>query len=508
MFVALSAAFAVEASDTVRVIVKYKHMPSAALASKAKAFVSRPWMYRVKQELREQNALAIDLPASDVAALKADRDVDYVEPDAKRYPMALTSASAAPYKTGQKVPYGIKLIQADRLPRMDANAGNRKICIIDSGYDRNHEDLAANNVTGVNDPSTGNWYDDGYYHGTHIAGTIAAVNNSGIGVVGVLPNRKIKLFIVKVFDENGDFTYSSSIVAAANKCANNGAKVINLSLGGPDATTTEKNAFANLLSKGIVSVAAAGNDGNTALSYPASYPSVISVAAVNQYEQWASFSQYNGAVDLAAPGVQVYSAVPMGTARTSRVNVGGTAYPSFPMDGSPAKAAKARLYNFGLGDKVRTGASGQICLIKRGNIEFRVKVRNCERSGGIGAIVYNNVSGSFQGTLGTTVTSIPSVSVSDSVGLLLKSQIGSMTNVAVKTANYDYFTGTSMSTPHVSAVAALVWSYYPACSATQIRTALFTTALDLGTGGRDNKTGYGLVQAKAAYNYLRNGCNG
>ena len=198
----------------------------------------------------------------------------------------------------------------------------------------------------------------------------------------------------------------------------------------------------------------------------------------------------------------------MGTARTSRVNVGGTAYPSFPMDGSPAKAAKARLYNFGLGDKVRTGASGQICLIKRGNIEFRVKVRNCERSGGIGAIVYNNVSGSFQGTLGTTVTSIPSVSVSDSVGLLLKSQIGSMTNVAVKTANYDYFTGTSMSTPHVSAVAALVWSYYPACSATQIRTALFTTALDLGTGGRDNKTGYGLVQAKAAYNYLRNGCNG
>jgi subtilisin family serine protease len=297
-------------------------------------------------------------------------------------------------------------------------------------------------------------------------------------------------------------------VAAANKCANNGAKVINLSLGGPGVITTEKNAFANLLSKGIVSVAAAGNDGNTVLSYPASYPSVISVAAVDQNKKWASFSQYNAGVDLAAPGVQVYSAVPMGTARTSRVNVGDTAYPSRPMDGSPTKAAKARLFDFGLGDKVRAGASGKICLIKRGTIEFRVKVKNCEKSGGIGAIVYNNVSGSFQGTLGTRVTAIPSVSVSDSVGLVLKSQIGSIANVAVKTMNYDYFTGTSMATPHVSAVAALVWSYYPACSATQIRNALFKTTLDLGTGGRDNKTGYGLVQAKAAYSYLRNGCNG
>ena len=125
----------------------------------------------------------------------------------------------------------------------------------------------------------------------------------------------------------------------------------------------------------------------------------------------------------------------------------------------------------------------------------------------MGAVIYNNVAGAFGGTLGTTVTGIPSVSASDTDGAAMKAQLGQSATVAVKATNYAYYDGTSMATPHVSAVAALVWSYKPECTAAQIRTTLNNSAMDLGAAGRDIKYGYGLVQAKAAYDRLmKMGC--
>jgi subtilisin family serine protease len=77
----------------------------------------------------------------------------------------------------------------------------------------------------------------------------------------------------------------------------------------------------------------------------------------------------------------------------------------------------------------------------------------------------------------------------------------------VKATNYAYYDGTSMATPHVSAVAALVWSYFPTCTGAQIRSSLDKSALDLGPAGRDVKYGFGLVQAKAAYDRIKSqGC--
>jgi subtilisin family serine protease len=121
--------------------------------------------------------------------------------------------------------------------------------------------------------------------------------------------------------------------------------------------------------------------------------------------------------------------------------------------------------------------------------------------------VYNNVAGAFGGTLGTTVTNIPSVTATDTDGAAMKGQLGQSATVGIKASNYAYFDGTSMATPHVSAVAALVWSYFPTCTGAQIRTSLNNSALDLGTAGRDTKYGYGLVQAKAAYDRIKSlGC--
>jgi subtilisin family serine protease len=499
---AMGAASAQSDDETTRVIVAFKHGKHADMH---KEIGHRHG--RVKHDLDNINSVAIEISRKELRELRKSKNIESVEEDAIRYPFATSSPSTGtPYATGQLVPYGIKMVQADQLS--DVNAGNRKVCIIDSGVDRAHEDLTGNaaNMSGAYDSGTGNWYTDENHHGTHVAGTIAAINNSGKGVVGVNPNGKLKLHIVKVFDADG-WAYSSSLAAAANKCAAAGANVISMSLGGPTSNTTEKKAFDALAAKGILSIAASGNDANTAISYPAGYASVMSVGAIDENKAWASFSQYNSKVEISAPGVAVLSSVPTNSGTASALTVGGTVYAPGAMDGSPVKSVTAALADFGLGDKTTTTVAGKVCLIARGTVDFATKVMNCQNSGGVGAVVYNNVAGAFGGTMGTTVSTIPSVTATDVEGTSMKTKLGQSATIAVTPTSYAYFDGTSMATPHVSAVAALVWSYFPTCTGAQIRTSLGKSALDLGPVGRDVKFGFGLVQAKAAYDRIRTmGC--
>jgi subtilisin family serine protease len=480
---------------TTRVIVAFK--PGAAANVKSSVVAAKG---AVKHEIFGMNAMAIEVPNVALKGLENNPNVEYIEEDVVRRPLALTSPSTGtPYAAGQLVPYGIKLVQADQLS--DTAAANRKVCIIDSGYDNKHEDLAGNNVTGEYDAGTGWWYTDENHHGTHVAGTIAAINNSSTGVVGVNANKQLKLHIVKVFGADG-WAYSSTLASAANKCGAAGANVISMSLGGDRRSQTEQVAFDQLYAKGVLSIAAAGNDGNRAVSYPANYQSVMSIGALDENKQWASFSQYNNKVELSAPGVNVLSTVPMGAGIDAALTVGDTPFTVGAMEGSPRQTATAPLADFGIGDTVNPAVAGKVCLIARGSIDFATKVSNCQGSGGVGAVVYNNVPGAFGGTLGTTVTSIPSVTATDTDGAAMKGQLGQSATVSVKASNYAYFDGTSMATPHVSAVAALVWSYFPTCTAAQIRTSLNNSALDLGPAGRDTKYGFGLVQAKAAYDRM------
>ncbi|MES2017160.1 MAG: S8 family serine peptidase [Pseudomonadota bacterium] len=484
---------AMAAPATSRVIVAYKDGGAAKIRQAVSAGGGA-----LKLEIADTNAMVVDMPTAALAGLARHPSVDYIEADARRYPMALTSPSAAPYVSGQLVPYGIHMVQADQLP--DTFAANRMVCIIDSGYDLAHEDLAANQVTGEYDKEkqgTGWWYNDDNHHGTHVAGTIAAINNAGVGVVGVLPNKKIKLHIVKVFSAEG-WAYSSSLASAAKLCGKAGANVISMSLGGAEPTRTELQTFQNLQAQGVLSVAAAGNAGDSSISYPAGYPSVMMVGALDENMAWASFSQFNAKVELAGPGVSVLSTVPMNTGAAASLSVGAASYAAAAMSGSPRTTASAALADFGIGDTPDAAMAGKVCLILRGAITFAAKVSNCQASGGVGAVIYNNVPEMLYGTLGATVTTIPSVGVAGTDGAALLASLGQAATVAVTPASYEFYNGTSMATPHVSAVAALVWSYFPSCTSEQIRSSLRKSALDLGVAGRDDKYGYGLVQAKAA----------
>ncbi|MBY6191249.1 S8 family serine peptidase [Microbulbifer agarilyticus] len=486
-FIAFSATANASGEDQ-RYIVKYKSGKGPAVMAAVNASGGRS-----AKALEKHSAMAAYLPSHVAQSLAKNPNVEYVEEDVKRYPLS------------ESVPFGIPMVQADQLS--DISAGNQTVCIIDSGYDISHEDLSGNTVTGNYDSGTGNWYEDQNGHGTHVAGTIAAIGN-GKGVVGVMPNANIKLHIVKVFGADG-WAYSSSLVAAAEECAANGASVINMSLGGTLKSRTEQNAFADLYAnQNILSIAAAGNDGNTRHSYPASYDSVVSVAAIDSNKLVADFSQQTGQVELSGPGVDVLSSVPVGMGLSTSLSVAGSDIEASGMEGSPLGIATGALADCGLGESACAGANGKVCLISRGNISFAEKVQACESGGGIAAVIYNNEPGMLFGTLGETVTGIPSAGISDTDGAALLGQIGSSATLTLEPSDYAFFNGTSMATPHVAGVSALVWSHFPACSASQIRNALVSTAEDLGTAGRDNAYGYGLVQAKAAADYLTaNGCD-
>ena len=172
------------------------------------------------------------------------------------------------------------------------------------------------------------------------------------------------------------------------------------------------------------------------------------------------------------------------------------------MTGSALGSVSAPLYDFGLGQTDDTGVAGKVCLISRGAISFAEKVTRCEANGGVGAVIYNNVPGNFAGTLNGAATTIPSMSVSQADGATLVTKVGMTADAGVVASNYAYLSGTSMATPHVSGVAGLVWSFHPECTAAQIRKVLNKTAMDLGDPGRDDKFGYGLVQAKDALKKL------
>jgi len=469
----------------------------------------------VLRELPNQGAVAAHIPARALKGLMRNPSIEYIEVDALRYPMS------------QTVPWGIPTIQADRFT--DPNSGlsadttNTMVCIIDSGYSNGHEDLPVLDSSDTSpDPGTDPALGAASYchHGTHVAGTIAALDNS-VGVVGVNPTGDVLLHIVKVFkdDPNSDsgcsWGYSSDLVGALDACMTaKGAGqqlVINMSLGGSIKSRTEQRAFASAYNAGVLSVAAAGNDGSNRSSYPASYDSVISVAAVDSSLAVADFSQQNSQVELAAPGVAVRSTVTMEFGFDESLIIGGSSFDAIGMEGSPNSSATGDLFLCaGLGSPGDcAGAAGKVCLIARGDISFADKALECSAQGGVGAVIFNNADALFSGTFAGVDVPIPTVGLSGLDGADLESHyLDQSATVTTGPGNYAYYDGTSMATPHVAGAAALVWSQDLTCSNADIRNALDSTAVDLGAAGRDNAYGFGLVQAASATAALNCGGGG
>ena len=193
----------------------------------------------------------------------------------------------------------------DAFEAWDVTRGKRTvpIAVLDSGISRGHEDLpdAAKTVNFSNSSTL----DDVYGHGTHVAGTVAARTDNGrTGVAGTC--SRCALYNVKVLGDNGAGSYSS-IAEGVRWSADNGAKVINMSLSGTKRSKTLEEAINYAWRQGAILVAAAGNDNTNDRFYPAAFRNVIAAAATDQNDLKAGFSNYGSWVDVAAPGVGILS---------------------------------------------------------------------------------------------------------------------------------------------------------------------------------------------------------
>ncbi|MBI4042010.1 MAG: S8 family peptidase [Deltaproteobacteria bacterium] len=205
--------------------------------------------------------------------------------------------------------WGVKRIGAGTVHDSGNKGTDIKVAVIDSGVDYNHPDITANFAGGydfVND-DTDPMDDNG--HGTHVTGTVAALDND-VGVVGVGP--EISIYALKILNSSGSGSWSDAI-AALDWAVNNGIQVTNNSYGsGSDPGDVVEAAFDAADAAGILNVAAAGNSGNCAgkgdnVGYPARFASVIAVAATNQDDKRPCFSSTGPDVELAAPGVGINS---------------------------------------------------------------------------------------------------------------------------------------------------------------------------------------------------------
>ncbi len=504
---------------TVRVWVEYRPGTQAQVQAALQASGAR-----FHYTFDRLSAFVVSLPSAALRGLDRNPNVASIEVDPMRElvkNMPAKSIVEASVLPEQVVPYGVDMVQArdlwdsnrdGKIDRRAVTGEGVSVCIIDTGLFTGHEEFQGVDIYGgysQTNPDPALWTYDGYGHGTHVAGTVTAMHNS-VGVVGVSPGD-ISLFIVKIFGDDGLWVskaHASDLVEAANLCADNGARVISMSLSGTHPTAYEEKAFDALYAAGILSVAAASNDGIDVYHYPASYDSVISVAAIDENYLVADFSQFNDQVELAAPGVAVLSTVPF--MDESFVTVDGVKYPGGQIEFSASGEASGALVDGGRclapGDW-----AGAVVLCERGDISFYDKVMNVQNSGGVAAVIYNNVPGDFLGTLGEGNSSIiVAISLSQESGqYLVANKLGLPATVSSsiiwEVSGYAAWDGTSMATPHVSAVAALLWSWNPELTNDQIRTALQATAMDLGDPGRDVHYGFGLVQAYDAWVYLGGG---
>lgn len=202
--------------------------------------------------------------------------------------------------------YAPQLIQAPRAWDLMRGAPTTIIAIVDTGVDYNHEDLVGKIVPGYDYVNNDTDPMDEDAHGTHCAGIAAGNTNNGKGIAGIAPNCSI--MPVRVLGPTGGTSewVANGIIFAAD----NGAKIISLSLGSGGASTVIQDALKYALSKGSLPIAAAGNHGTTQKFYPAAFPECLSVAAVNNRDQRAGFSAYGDWVQVAAPGAGILSTIP------------------------------------------------------------------------------------------------------------------------------------------------------------------------------------------------------
>jgi len=286
----------------VKVIVGFKGDVDGSVVSKHGAEAGR--------EIAGIRAMTAVVPAARLAKLRADPAVAWIEEDGY---MSISKPGNGKGPGGgggdttpppQQRPWGINRVGGG----LGTNTGSGiKVAVIDTGLDLDHEDLAANIQGGVDFTGSRKGAEDEHGHGSHVGGTIAGVDNDR-GVIGVAPQAQ--LYAVRVLDRRGWGSWSD-VADGIVWAGDHGIQIANMSLGGGHSTTVQ-SACTYAEGKGVLLIAAAGNEGDgnlatTETSYPAAYTTVVAVGATSSNDGLASFSNTGSYLEVSAPGVSVYS---------------------------------------------------------------------------------------------------------------------------------------------------------------------------------------------------------
>jgi thermitase len=261
------------------------------------------------------NTVRVEVPASTASSALASynnrSDVVYAEPDYLAY------ALETPNDPGFGSQWGMQRINAASAWDVTHASANIRVAIVDCGIfsdatgrlgpdgQPGHQDLRGKVVANNNFTTAATGFDDFCNHGTHVAGIAAAATNNSLGVAGLGYN--VSLINAKVLNDSGS-GFTSDIANGILWSTDSGAKVINLSLGRDGScSNTENAAVSYAWQRGVVVVAAAGNSGSPQAGAPGNCPNVVAVAAVDQNDNRASFSNYGNNVEVAAPGVGILS---------------------------------------------------------------------------------------------------------------------------------------------------------------------------------------------------------
>ncbi len=252
------------------------------------------------------NSISADIPESVSEKLKKNPKIKYIEEDAQ-VQIAGKPSQPQPPQPPQQITWGIARVKAPEAWN-NSTGKNVKIAVLDTGISNSHPDLTVSGGINLVGKSKNNKWNDDNGHGTHVAGIIAARNNS-IGVVGVAPDAQ--LYAVKVLDAYGS-GYISDVIEGIDWAVQNNMNVVSMSLGTAIYSQALNDSTANAYKVGILLVVAAGNSGDGNLStddvlYPAKFDSVIAVSAVDFNNIAPIWSADGAEIELAAPGVDIYS---------------------------------------------------------------------------------------------------------------------------------------------------------------------------------------------------------
>lgn len=558
-------------------IIKYKSQASVTANARAATLV-RVNATQLRSLSSSDNIVHAKLPegktvANAIAELAGDPNVEYVQPN-----YIYHTTSTTPNDTYFSSMWGLKnsgqtisALSAANAVDSTSNPGTTGkdmdltsawdvitdcssviVAVVDTGIKYDHADLSANmwnsgngaipnhgwNVmAGTNDPMDDNG------HGTHVAGTIGAVGNNGVGTTGIC--WKVQLMAVKALGSDGSGT-TTDIVSGINWAVNHGAKVINMSLGGSAMDATMGTAIDNARSSGVVVVVAAGNDGtnnDTMPSYPCNFSkaNLICVAALNQSYGLASFSNYGvSSVDVAAPGVNIASTWPFvvtavsddfSSGWTYSPNSGGwgleTLYDTnnnpYPSLVEPSNWNATNTYSANADHHVYK--TFNLSGVSKATLAYEVDF-DTEPNADYFRI-YNYGSGGDPVTSGTAIdtdsgnhayydselpVSASCLTATCSIGLRFTSDASNQaTGVAFlrlqvmksvyDTAHYNVLEGTSMATPHVAGLAAMIFAYNPNYTYADVIAAIKNGVSVSSLSGK-TKTGK-AVNAMNALSYIQ-----